>query len=284
MMNLLASSLSLFHYVSSPVAEMRQEPRQDSEIVSQAYYSEKINILEEASEWVKIETAVDQYQGWVQSNTLCHRNDMYLSNSSNPIAHVNRRAAHLYHVQDTTYGPILTLPFESRLEVLEPKEESNSRWLKVQLVDGRQAYIQRGDVAFNFAPLTRDEMCSLSLQFLGLPYTWGGRSSFGYDCSGFTQMLYRQMEIYLPRDSKDQLHWDGFVSIPTDQLQPGDLVFFGLAEDKIRHVGFYLGDDQFIHATVAENTPYIRISHLSEPEWNGSARFKYCAARTLKTK
>lgn len=278
----LASSLSLFHYVSSPVADMRQEPREDSEIVSQAYFSEQITLIEDGQEWVKIETAADQYQGWVQANALCHRGDLYLSHPSSVIAKVIRRAAHLYGIQDTTYGPILTLPFDSRLEVLEPKEESNSRWLKVQLVNGREGYIQRGDVSFDLSPLNREEMCSLSLEFLGLPYTWGGRSSFGYDCSGFVQMLYRQMGIYLPRDSKDQLLWDGFAPVTFDALIPGDLIFFGLAENKIRHVGFYLGEGQFIHATVAENAPYIRISRLSDPEWNGSGRFVYSAARTLK--
>ena len=95
-------------------------------------------------------------------------------------------------------------------------------------------------------------------------------------------MLYRQMGIYLPRDSKDQIHWEGFTAIPIDQLLPGDLIFFGLAQDKIRHVGLYLGNNKFIHATVAENAPYIRVSLLSDPEWNGSGRFVYRAARTLK--
>ena len=282
MTNLLFASLSSFYYISSPVIDMREQPKQESEIVSQAYFSEEVNMIEEAQNWVKIETTIDHYQGWIQKGVLCERKESFLSNPTTSIAKVNRCAAHLYGVQDTVYGPILTLPFDSRLEVLEPQQESNSRWIKVALVDGREGYIQRGDVTLHSTFLNRDQMCILSLYFLGLPYTWGGRSSFGYDCSGFVQMLYRQMGIYLPRDAKDQMRWEGFTPISIDSLLPGDLIFFGLAEDKIRHVGMYLGNSQFIHATVAENLPYIRISNLNDPEWNGSSRFTYRAARKLQ--
>lgn len=280
MTSLLVASVSLFYYTASPVVEMRELPKQQSEIVSQSYYSEEVKILEERDNFVKIETVLDHYQGWIQKGALCQRKDPFL-NASALIAKVNRCAAHLYGVQDTIYGPILTLPFDSRLEVIEPKNEQTSRWIKVLLVDGREGFIQRGDVTLNAELLNRNQICDLSLQFLGLPYTWGGRSSFGYDCSGFVQMLYRQMGIHLPRDSKDQMHFAGFKNVAFDALEPSDLIFFGLAEDKIRHVGMYLGNDLFIHATVAENLPFIRISCLTDPEWNKSGRFNYRVARKL---
>lgn len=280
--SLLIAALSLFNYVSSPLVDMREHPKQDSEIVSQAYYSEEVNVLAEDQDWLKIETVADHYQGWIQKNALTQRQNKFLSDPAALVAKVSRLAAHIYHVQDTVYGPLLTVPFDSKLEVLEPLEPSNSRWLKVLLVDGREAYIQRGDVKFDHSPLDRDNMLLLSFEFLGLPYTWGGRSSFGYDCSGFVQMLYRQMGLAMPRDSKDQIRWDKFASVSLDELAPGDLVFFGLAVDKIRHVGLYIGDNQFIHSTVQENRPYIHISRLSDPDWNGSGRFAYRAGRRLK--
>jgi cell wall-associated NlpC family hydrolase len=94
-------------------------------------------------------------------------------------------------------------------------------------------------------------------------------------------MLYRQMGVFLPRDSKDQVKSSLFVETSLSLLKAGDLIFFGLEQGKIRHVGMYLGDDQFIHSTVAENQPYIRISQLSSPEWSGGGRFKYRTFRTL---
>ncbi len=278
--SVLFASTLLFHYVSVPVTNMRSEPNDASAIVSQAYFSEEVHVIEEKSAWIRIETNIDHYQGWVKSDQLCHKQNNFYKNGV-ATAKIHRCMAHLYSVPDTIYGPMLTLPFESVLQILDDPGQ-NSRWIHVLTVDGYEAFIQRGDITFNHSLMTRDEMVSLSHRFLGLPYTWGGRSSFGYDCSGFVQMLYRQMGVYLPRDSKDQVKWEGLTPIEIHEMQPGDLLFFGLSEDQIRHVGMYIGSDQFIHATVAENAPYIHISNVSNPEWNGSGKWVYRTARTLR--
>lgn len=265
-----------FFYITEPVVNMREEASTSSPLVSQAYYSEAVGVLEEDSDWLKIQTKVDQSTGWIQKKQVPHQTQaVFLAN-----AQVNRLAAHLYGEKDTEKGPILTLPYDARLKVVDA---SDDRWIKVTTVDGLNAYIQRGDIELQPHLLTRQEMCRLSLKFLDLPYHWGGRSSIGgFDCSGYVQMLYRQMGIYIPRDSKEQIRWEGFKPIALDDLSPGDLIFFGLSENQIRHVGMYLENGLFIHATVAENRPYIRISKLSSPEWNGERRFKYVAARALK--
>lgn len=273
---------SLF-YIISPCTDIREAPKEESEITSQAYFSESVKILEESDGWAKIETVIDGYKGWTKRNAICKGSDTFFTDQSSVVVKVNRCIAHLFNCQDTVYGPILTLPFESKLKVIDPKEkDSTSRWIKVSLPDGREGYIQRGDITFNFKPVTNDEMCKMSERFLNLPYTWGGRSSFGYDCTGFVQMLYRQRGIFLPRDSKDQMEYEGFREIEEKELKAGDLIFFGIAPDKICHAGMYLGNSSFIHATVAENQPWIRISSLSTSEWNGSGRFCFRAFRTLK--
>lgn len=281
-MTCLLLATALFCYIDTPTAEMREQPQQNAEIVSQGYFSEAVTPLEEKDGWIRIATDIDNYQGWVKKENLHQRQDPFPSNPNAVVAKVKRCAAHLYALEDTIYGPIMTLPFESRLVLLEPNGPADSRWLKVGLHNGRQAFIQRGDIDLQNNMLANQEMVSLSSTFLGLPYTWGGRSSFGYDCSGFVQMLYRQMGIFLPRDSKDQMAWEGFTAIPLADLQAGDLIFFGLAEDKIRHVGLYIGKGQFINSTVAENAPYIHISELSSPDWNGTGKWPYRAARTLR--
>jgi gamma-D-glutamyl-L-lysine dipeptidyl-peptidase len=273
------ASMSLLHFVVSPVATMREFPAESAEIVSQAYFSEEVNIIEELQDWIRIETVRDHYQGWIKAGEICHRTDQYPSLSSK-VARVNRCRVHLYHLPDTIYGPLLTLPFESLLEVKE--DDGASRWIHVLLPDQREGYIQRGDVTFNLDCIPHDQLPSVSLLFEGLPYTWGGRSSFGYDCSGFVQMLYRQMGVSLPRDSKDQVKWGGFTNISIEDLSQGDLIFFGSDEIHIRHVGMYLGSDRFIHATVAENAPYIHTSRLSDPEWSGGSKWTYRTARSLK--
>ena len=279
---MLCSLIASFSYVIAPVADMREQPADASEIVSQVYFSESVHILEDQGQWVKIENEVDGYIGWVGKKALCSRKDSFLSGTGKTIAKVNSLRAHLYDVQDTVYGPTLTLPFESQLCVLDPLDSSSkTRWIKVSLPDGQDGYIQRADVLMNPTTISVTEMCLLSRRFLDLRYYWGGRSSFGYDCSGFVQMLYRQMGVFLPRDSRDQIKSPLLRETSLDKLQPGDLIFFGLDESKICHVGMYLGDDHFIHSSPTENAPYIHISTLSAPQWSGSGRCSYRALRTL---
>jgi gamma-D-glutamyl-L-lysine dipeptidyl-peptidase len=109
-------------------------------------------------------------------------------------------------------------------------------------------------------------MLALSRKFLGLPYTWGGTSSFGYDCSGFAQMLERRRGVMMPRDAQPQAEWSGVKAVTRQELQPGDLLYFGSSEKRITHTGVYLGGGQFINATTYE-TPMVRIDNLDEPHW-----------------
>lgn len=274
--------IATFFYINQPNVVMRLEPDESAEVVSSAYFSEPIQILEERQGWTKIETLVDSGKGWVQNKPFFRKENSYPIPHNGKMAQVKRCAAHVYQVQDTIFGPIITLPFESKLQILELHSDREGRWMKVKLPDDQEGYIQQGDVTLNCQPLNKKEMCNLSTLFLGLPYTWGGRSSFGYDCSGFTQMLYRQMGVHLQRTSQSQSRCLDLKTISIKKLSPGDLIFFGQSESEIHHVGLYLGNDQFIHATVSEQAPYIHISRLSDEEWSGQTKFPYRKARTLK--
>lgn len=266
-----------YFYVNEAFVKMREGPADSTKVVSEVFYAEKVSPLIYAGDWVRIRSDSDFYIGWVKRASLIKKNGTYPVDPSQS-ARINRLAAHVYGVPDIEYGPILTLPFDSRIEVLD---QTDPRFAVVILVDGTRAYIQKGD--FEVAPklLSLPEMLILSKAFLGLPYTWGGRS-FAFDCSGFVQMLYRQMGFSLPRDAKDQINWYRFKEVSLTALQPGDLIFFGLEQDQIIHVGLYLGCELFIHATSKENQPWIRISSLNDSYWNGTNHLAYRAARTLK--
>ncbi|MEI8366088.1 MAG: NlpC/P60 family protein [Parachlamydiaceae bacterium] len=273
--------MNLFDYITVPVLNMRREPEDLSEVVSQGVFPEPVEVVLETEGWSYIKTIADGYPGWVKKGGICRRSMPYPQCPPELSLQINRLSAHLYHTKDTIYGPIMTLPFGCCLDRME--EDVDGRWFKVVLPDGCEAYVQRGDISIGVRPLlTREEMCQFSLLFLGLPYTWGGRSSFGYDCSGFVQMLYRQMGVYCPRDSQQQFLWEKFSEISVGSLNRGDLVFYGLAPDKIRHVGLWLGNGRFIHAiSVTENAPYIRISSISDPAWNGTGYYPYFSGRTI---
>jgi cell wall-associated NlpC family hydrolase len=85
---------------------------------------------------------------------------------------------------------------------------------------------------------------SVAMQFLGVPYVWGGSSPSGFDCSGLVMYVYAQLGVSLPHYTVAQWDYPNSVSVPRDQLQPGDLVFF----DGLGHVGIYIGNGEFIHA------------------------------------
>lgn len=255
--------LTSFLYIQEPVVNMRQSPSQASKVVSQALFSEKIVIQEKSNDWAYIVTP-DGYLGWVPIHSFVARKEPY-----HTTLNTTRLASLLYRSQNTEYEPIKILPYNSKLHILDA---TDSRWIKIALPTGEECYIQRGDTSYDLGTQwvpSKKNLIQLSHCFLGLPYTWGGRSSFGYDCSGFVQMLYNQIGIPLQRDAKQQILDPRFQITDLEHIEPGDLIFFGQSKQKITHVGMYLDSGQFIHATAAENQPWIRISKTTDLAWGG---------------
>ncbi|MEZ5399030.1 MAG: NlpC/P60 family protein [Bryobacteraceae bacterium] len=253
--------LATFWIVSQPVVNLHADPSQDSGVSSQAIYGAQLEETAKKGKWIQVRTA-DRYAGWVRKDGL--RKTKERTKQPARTARVDTIAAHLYREPDVTRrAPVLTVPYEARLAVVA---EPDDRWIEVRLVDGKRAYVQRGDISFDDQPLPIEAIDTLSRRFLGLPYTWGGASSFGYDCSGFTQMLCRRRGISIPRDSRPQSQWDGAETVERTNLRPGDLLFFGPEPGRINHTGYYLGSGEFIHAT-AWRKPRIQVSRLDDPHW-----------------
>jgi len=249
--------------VLSPVANMYSKPSEDADVVSQAIYGSNVGLVERQEGWARIRTA-DDYTGWTPLGALLP-GKAYAA--SGRVAEVASLFAHIYREADVTaHAPLLTVPFESRLEVVaEPPGQA--RWLQIRLPDGRGGWVQAGDIAFDAKPLSIAEMIEFSKRFLGLPYTWGGTSTFGYDCSGFAQMLVRRRGVLMPRDAQPQADWSGMAPVERNGLKPGDLLYFGGSAKEITHTGVYLGDGKFIDATTWQ-TPMVRIDDLNDAHWS----------------
>src|SRR5258708_836069 len=251
-----------------PVANMYSRPSDQADVVSQAIYGSNVKLVTARGEWSRIETS-DHYKGWLPSRNLRIVQSGSGYATSGQTVQVESLFANLYRETDITrHKPVLTIPFEARLEVIE-EGKGNSKeegWLKVHLPDKTTAWIQSSDVVSDPKPVTIPESIELAKRFLGLPYLWGGRSSFGYDCSGFTQMLLRARGINMPRDADQQAAWSGVIAIERKDLQAGDLLFFGSAADQITHTGMYIGDGQFIHDTTNSH-PVVPISRLHDDPW-----------------
>ncbi len=112
-----------------------------------------------------------------------------------------------------------------------------------------------GDVEYSFEGHTSDMGIKKSVEdlkataylFLNAPYLWGGRSPFGIDCSGFTQLVYKLNGYQLPRDASQQVELGTPLSF-VEEAEPGDLAFFDNPEGKIIHVGIILEENKIIHA------------------------------------
>jgi gamma-D-glutamyl-L-lysine dipeptidyl-peptidase len=251
-----------------PVANMYSGPSEKADVVSQALYGSNVALLVSRGEWSKIQTE-DHYKGWVPSRNL---RILLTGNGyavSGPTVQIESLFANVYLEPDVTqHKPVITLPFEVRLEVIPTQnpKDAHERWLQVSLPDQRKGWIQTGDIVTGPKPLSIPESIELGRRFLGFPYLWGGRSSFGYDCSGFTQMLVRARGINMPRDADLQAAWSGVTKVERDDLQPGDLLFFGSSSKHITHTGMYIGDGQFIHDTT-NGRPVVQISRLEDQPW-----------------
>jgi cell wall-associated NlpC family hydrolase len=262
-----------------PVANMYSKPTEKADVVSQAIYGSNVKLLLARGEWSRIETS-DHYQGWTPSRYL---RTILVGNgyaTAGPTVQVESLFANVYAEPDVTaHKPVITVPFETKLEVSiddaksisksqtsKKKTEIPEGWLHVRLAGQTLGWVQQGDVVSDPKPLTIPETIELAKRFLGFPYLWGGRSSFGYDCSGFTQMLVRARGMEMPRDADKQAAWSGVSAVDRKDLKPGDLLFFGSSPKNITHTGMYIGDGQFVHDST-NGHPVVQIGRLNDDPW-----------------
>lgn len=117
----------------------------------------------------------------------------------------------------------------------------------------------------------RAEVLDYAAQFLGTPYVYGGSTPSGFDCSGFTSYVFKNTVGTIPRVAQSQ--FDATTRVSMDELQPGDLVFFGSSASSISHVGIYVGDNTFIHSPhTGEVVKYESLSGTYVTRFQGGGR------------
>jgi len=257
--------------VTGAVENMHSRSSASADVVSQAVLGTNVKLLKkernsDGEDWWQVETP-DTYTGWVISSAL-----RFLKPGEKPYAStgkvfvVSGLLANTYRGPSVTkHKPVKTAPIGAVLEVVGEKGE---RWLEVALPCGTRAWIQKGDGAVREAPwawprTSVEDMTALSKRFLGLPYTWGGTSPFGLDCSGFVQLVYKLSGIPILRDAGIQMTDSGLLEVAGGDERAGDLVFFGKG---ISHVGMMIDAEYFINATVHE-TPCVRVDRLKDEYW-----------------
>ena len=210
---------------------IRSEADDRSEMISQLLFGETFHILEERDQWYLIYSDFDHYEGWVlkiQVTPLAHEVYKKIKDDN---SHFSREMISLIgdspeNMQIVTLGA--TLPCYS----------GGSFTLGTKCFDF--------DGEINSETVGRADLVRTAHQFLNAPFLWGGRTPFGIDCSGFTQMVYKINGHMLYRDAHQQASQGEVLSF-IEESEPGDLAFFDNEEGEITHVGILLANNHIIH-------------------------------------
>ena len=215
-----------------PVIPLRSEAAHRSEMVSQFLFGEVAELLERSKDFSKIRILKDQYIGWCQSNQVLEILESQVQEKNQLL-----NADLLGHVliNDTK----MHIPFGVPLHFFDHGVAQIGHY-KMEF-EGKNWNPE--EASFN-----EETIHWLTANFLNTAYLWGGRTIFGIDCSGFTQQVYRFLNIQLPRDAYQQAALGESVGFLQESVC-GDLAFFDNPEGKITHVGIMLTASTIVHAS-----------------------------------
>lgn len=251
------------------IVPVRSSAADSAEMISQLLFGEHYRVLEKSDDlkWCRIQNAFDRYEGWIdtkQHNEISEAYFSQISDSEYKIA-TDLFSRMLYnkqviHVVLGSVLPLLNNPLFKHEEQLAFNGEAKSLHQKWET----------------------DLIVSLAKKYLNAPYLWGGRSPFGIDCSGFTQVVFRVAGYKLARDSKDQIRQGKEVKL--SEALPGDLAFFTNKAGKMNHVGFVLKEDEIIHASGKVRIDKLDAEGIFNDEINTYTHQLFQVRRILRDK
>lgn len=207
------------------IVPLRFEKSDRSELVSQILYGETFQVLESQKKWSRIRLDFDTYEGWIDNKQF-----RYISEEDHQELQqtIPKYSTDLVDFVTTHEGRLLPICMGSSINAVQYLNHS----FEGKFVSGK---------------LPKSKIIETSLLFLNTPYLWGGKTPFGIDCSGFTQMVYKLNGYMLLRDASQQATQGESLSF-IEESEPGDLAFFDDSEGSIIHVGIIMKDNYIIHS------------------------------------
>jgi uncharacterized protein YgiM (DUF1202 family) len=236
--------------VKVSVGNLRRSPKHSAELVDQVLMGMSVKLVKTKSDWYLVQTPTD-YLGWITRSSITR-----LSNDD-----LNNWKLLKKYVLMSNYEQIFSKPSENSQVVSDLvlgsvfiEKSKFGSWMEIELPDGRTGYVKSRNVKTyqepdNTISPDRDRLIERAKTMIGIPYMWGGHSTKAFDCSGYTETVFRTEGIQLPRDASMQVRL-GEEVIPDSSygnVLPADLIFFG-PPNRITHVGISLGGSYFIHA------------------------------------
>ena len=238
------------------VANLRTAPGHPAEMASQALLGTPVKILKKKGGWYLVQTP-DDYIGWTDDRLMRMTGDGYAAWVQKPKLIVTAEFTWVRSAKERTSQPVSDVVAGSLLAL----KGSSGSFYEVEYPDGRTGFIAK-DQSEPFetwlakAQDTPERIVATAKRFFGVPYLWGGTSSKGMDCSGFTKTVYYLNGVLLPRDADQQAVVGDSVAVPGGEmnLKPGDLLFFGShagagKPEHVTHVAISLGGRRFIHSS-----------------------------------
>jgi gamma-D-glutamyl-L-lysine dipeptidyl-peptidase len=217
------------------IVPCRKESSDRSEMVTQLLFGDSFQLLEETEKWALIKISHDGYECWVDKKQFSRISESQYNEhiaAAHPIA---TEAVSIISVEGS--NQVIPIVLGSSLPFL------------------KNGKCRIGDTTYTFegpsviaGKTSRNALVENALLYLNSPYLWGGRSPFGIDCSGFSQIVYKLSGLQILRDASEQASQGRALSF-VEEAQPGDLAFFDNDEGRIVHVGIMLSTEQIVHAS-----------------------------------
>ncbi|MBN9299696.1 MAG: C40 family peptidase [Filimonas sp.] len=277
--------------VSISVANIRVKAGHANEMATQATLGTPLKVYRKEKGWYLVQTP-DKYIGWTEGGGIKTMNASTFTQWEHAPKIIFTKPYGFGYtaaneesqtVSDLVYGDVMAV-----------KQQANG-FYEIAFPDGRAAFVPVGDVmlykdwAASRKP-TQENLVTASKKLMGVPYLWGGTSFKGVDCSGFTRTVYFMNGLILPRDASQQalVGQDVDTKNGWQNLQPGDLLFFGAASKdgkpaRVTHVGMWLGgpNNEFI-----QSSSRVQISSFnpSAANYDGGEHHRFIKAKRITSK